>query len=65
MTVVNLEDYRNGKKPAPAKDAGVKIEPHYFCMRCDTDLFKMFSNGTVNCAHCGALMRNITVKEEA
>jgi ribosomal protein L37AE/L43A len=37
--------------------------PHYFCLRCDTDDFKLYSSGVVHCSHCGALMRNITVAD--
>jgi hypothetical protein len=38
--------------------------PHYFCLRCDTDQFKLYPAGTVHCAHCGALMRNISVSDK-
>jgi hypothetical protein len=65
-TVVRLSEYR---KPPPAarRDAGASpLAPHserYFCLRCDTDQFKLLPSGAVHCAHCGALMRNITVAE--
>ena len=39
--------------------------PHYFCLRCDTDQFKLFPGGSVHCAHCGALMRNISVRDKS
>jgi hypothetical protein len=38
--------------------------PHYFCLRCDTDAFKLYPGGTIHCAHCGALMRNIAVTDK-
>lgn len=66
-TIVNLSDYRDerkaGRRAQPAPEAGVKPGPHYFCTRCESDRFKLFSSGTVHCAQCGALMRNITVAE--
>jgi ribosomal protein L37AE/L43A len=66
-TIVNLSDYRGARKveqrDSPAPEAGVKPGPHYFCTRCETDRFKLFSSGVVHCAQCGALMRNITVAE--
>jgi hypothetical protein len=66
-TIVNLADYRAahgaGERNSPAPQAGIKPGPHYFCTRCETDKFKLFSSGTVHCSQCGALMRNITVAE--
>jgi ribosomal protein L37AE/L43A len=66
-TIVNLSDYRTPRqaqrRDVPAPDAGIKPGPHYFCTRCETDRFKLFASGTVHCAHCGALMRNIAVAE--
>jgi DNA-directed RNA polymerase subunit RPC12/RpoP len=59
--VVRLAAYRRRRKrgavaPAPA-DAG----PRYFCTRCDADEFRIAEAGTVHCAQCGALMRNLLV----
>jgi ribosomal protein L37AE/L43A len=66
-TIVDLSEYRSARKAerrdVPAPEAGIKPGPHYFCTRCETDRFKLFSSGTVHCAQCGALMRNITVTE--
>ena len=66
-TIVNLADYR---KPRPAArrvlaPAASHTEgaPHYFCLRCDTDRFLLYSSGVIHCAHCGALMRNISVTD--
>ena len=68
-TIVNLSDYRAPKaaqrRNSPAPEAGIRPGPHYFCTRCETDRFKLFSSGTIHCAHCGALMRNIGVAESA
>jgi hypothetical protein len=65
--IVSLSEYRKSGTPrrgvtsttTPAQSA-----PHYFCLRCDTDQFRLFPAGTVHCAHCGALMRNITVSDK-
>ena len=69
--IVSLSDYRKTGSPRRAGGAatapahGKQNAPHYFCLRCDTDQFKLFPAGTVHCAHCGALMRNITVSDKA
>jgi hypothetical protein len=59
--VVRLADYRRRREARqghlPAPDA----VPHYYCQRCDTDHFKLYSSGAVHCASCGALIRNIVV----
>ncbi|MGE5640544.1 MAG: hypothetical protein ACM30H_10640 [Clostridia bacterium] len=66
-TIVNLSDFRTTRtaeqREAPAPQAGIKPGPHYFCTRCETDRFRLFSSGSVHCAQCGALMRNITVAD--
>jgi hypothetical protein len=73
--IVRLSDYR---KPAGGRRRGMASAtqphapqalpngtPHYFCLRCDTDQFKLYPGGTVHCAHCGALMRNISVRDSS
>lgn len=64
--IVNLSDYRKppkGVRAAPAASVE-RAEPHYYCLRCDTDAFKLASSGIVHCAHCGARMRNLLVSEK-
>lgn len=65
--IVRLSEYRRRRRaPAPhAAPSGraQEAEPHYFCLRCDTDRFRLFPSGAVRCAHCGALMRNITARD--
>ncbi len=69
--IVRLSEYR--KQAAPRRSAATATTPaanppgapHYFCLRCDTDQFKLFPGGTVHCAHCGALMRNISVLDKS
>lgn len=71
--IVTLSEYRKAAAPrraavsatTPQQPAGTPHgAPHYFCLRCDTDQFKLYPGGTVHCAHCGALMRNITVSDK-
>lgn len=65
--IVNLSDYRKppkGGRAAPAAaSADQAAEPHYYCLSCDTDAFKLASSGVVHCAHCRARMRNLLVSE--
>lgn len=65
--IVDLAEYRSQrsaqKRDVAAPEAGAKPGPHYYCTRCETDRFRLFSSGTVHCAQCGALMRNIAVSE--
>ena len=61
--IVNLSEYRKARAPARPSAAAPDPAAHYFCLRCDTDDFKLYSSGVVHCSHCGALMRNITVAD--
>ena len=59
--IVRLDDYRKTRKPArqpKAPDA-----PRFFCLSCDTDQFKLYATGSIHCAACGALIRNIGVSD--
>ena len=60
--VVRLDDYRKTRKcarsPAKAPDA-----PRFFCLTCDADQFKLYASGTVHCANCAALIRNIEISD--
>ena len=59
--IVRLDDYRKTRKPArppKAPDA-----PRFFCLSCDTDTFKLYASGSIHCAACGALIRNIGVSD--
>jgi len=66
--IVSLSEYRKTGSPrrsgATSATLPAQGAPHYFCLRCDTDHFKLYPAGTVHCAHCGALMRNITVSDK-
>lgn len=67
--IVQLSQYRRPKArrtatpSVPPRATAGPTPPHYFCLRCDTDQFKLFPGGTIHCGHCGALMRNITVSD--
>jgi hypothetical protein len=61
MNVVNLTEYR--KAQAAVKKQRCPDEDRYFCLRCETDAFKLYETGAIHCLNCGALMRNIRVAE--
>ena len=61
--ILRLDDYRKARKPArPAK---APESPRFFCLSCDTDQFKLYASGSVHCASCGALIRNIGVSDSS
>jgi hypothetical protein len=65
--IVRLSEYRKpaaAKRPAASANGPANGAPHYFCLRCDTDQFKLYPGGSIHCAHCSALMRNITVSDK-
>lgn len=59
--IVRLDEYRKARKPARAPKA--PDAPRFFCLSCDTDQFKLYASGSVHCAACGALIRNIGVSD--
>jgi ribosomal protein L37AE/L43A len=65
--IVDLSQYREARKPAQRRDSApvsaYKPEPHFFCQRCESEQFKLFSSGIVHCGHCGARMRNLSVSD--
>jgi hypothetical protein len=48
------------KGTQPAAQPGPDT-PRFFCRACDSDHFMAYPNGSMHCACCGALMRNLTV----
>ena len=60
--VVRLDDYRKARKPLRTQPAPPDA-PRYFCLSCDSDHFKLYASGSVHCAHCGALIRNIAASD--
>jgi hypothetical protein len=61
--ILRLDDYRKTRKAARAPNA--PDAPRFFCLSCDTDHFKLYASGSVHCAGCGALIRNIGVSDPA
>jgi len=61
--IVDLSEYRRLRRPAP-RAAPSDAEPHYYCLRCETDAFKLSEGGAVHCTQCGARMRNLLVSEK-
>jgi hypothetical protein len=58
--VVRLAEFRRRK--AMAQRAGASAEPgaQFFCLRCEAEEFRLYASGTVHCAKCGALIRNLS-----
>lgn len=69
--IVDLSEYRRLRRPAP-RAAGapsgnapaIDAQPHYYCLRCEADVFRLSASGTVHCTQCGARMRNLLVSEK-
>jgi hypothetical protein len=61
--IVRLDEYRKSRRPARA--ARAPESPRFFCLSCDTDQFKLYASGSVHCASCGALIRNIGVSDSS
>jgi len=59
--VVRLDDYR--RPAAPQARPVADRSPRYYCQRCDADRFRLYAGGSVHCADCGALIRNVAVSE--
>lgn len=51
------------KLPVKPKPQAREQNNQFFCLRCDVDSFRLFSNGSVHCAGCGCVIKNILVKE--
>ena len=59
--IVRLDEYRKTRRPP--RVSKVPDAPRFFCLSCDTDQFKLYASGSVHCAACGALIRNIGVSD--
>ena len=57
--VVRLSEFRRRK--AQPQRASAQSGAQYFCIRCEADEFRLYAVGSIHCARCGALIRNITV----
>jgi ribosomal protein L37AE/L43A len=64
MNVVRLDEYRKARQqPVRPRASSAADAEHYFCMRCDSDQFRLFAGGEVHCSKCGSLMQNLCVGE--
>jgi hypothetical protein len=59
--VVCMAEHRRRRKPAERAIAARETGSYYFCLRCETDRFRLYATGLIHCAQCGALMRNLLV----
>jgi len=59
--IVRLDEYRKQRKGTRSSRPQAPDAPRYFCLSCDTDQFKLYASGTVHCATCGALIRNVQI----
>ena len=57
--VVRLAEFRRRKALARRAGASAEHGAQYFCLRCEAEEFHLFATGTIHCAKCGALIRNI------
>ena len=64
MNVVRLDEYRKSRQqPVRPRASSASDAEHYFCMRCDSDQFRLYAGGEVHCAKCGSLMQNLCTGE--
>ena len=57
-----MSNYRREQARPPAAPAS--DHPYYYCTRCQGEKFTLGPDGEVECAGCGALMRNLEVRDE-
>lgn len=50
--------YKGTQPPVKSKP---KDDPRYWCMSCQSDLFRNYEDGKICCGNCGSLIRNIVV----
>lgn len=59
--IVRLSDRKRAGAPQHRREP--LAAQAYFCTRCDTDRFLLYPGGEVQCAHCGARLDNLVVRE--
>ena len=47
----------DSKRKKPELDLG----PEFYCLRCETNSFRLYASGVVHCGSCGAMMRNLFI----
>jgi ribosomal protein L37AE/L43A len=63
--VVRLSEFRRRKRLAQRATTTAEPGSQYFCLRCEAEEFRLYATGTIHCAKCGALIRNILVGSTA
>jgi hypothetical protein len=63
--VVKLAERRAKRTTGAGAPRRLLGERTYFCMGCDTDRFVLYPGGRVQCAHCGSLMENLAISDDA
>jgi DNA-directed RNA polymerase subunit RPC12/RpoP len=58
--VVRLFERRPGT-PVLRPRADPRSGLEYYCERCESEEFRLYTAGTVHCARCGARMANLQV----
>jgi DNA-directed RNA polymerase subunit RPC12/RpoP len=61
QNVVRLAEFRRRKQLAQRATTTAEPGAQYFCLRCEAEEFRLYATGTIHCAKCGALIRNIHV----
>ena len=59
--VLRLAEFRRRKQQAQRAATTTEPGAQYFCLRCEAEEFRLYGTGTIRCAKCGALIRNIHV----
>jgi ribosomal protein L37AE/L43A len=47
--------------PQTQEDVAQSKGAQWVCLRCNTEEFKLYTDGMIKCADCGAHLNNITV----
>jgi hypothetical protein len=53
---------RRAVQPARAFARHHAIAPRFYCMRCDSELFRILESGLVRCGRCAADIPNLTLR---
>ena len=59
--IVRLAEFRRRKQQMQRAATGAEPGAQYFCLRCEAEEFRLYATGTIHCAKCSALIRNINV----
>jgi ribosomal protein L37AE/L43A len=62
--VVRLAEFRRRKAQVQRAAARPEAGAQYYCLRCEAEEFRIFASGSVHCAKCGSMIRNIHVDSQ-